>query len=78
MYYWSEIGCCEVGDGFNRFILIGVIGRLEDGTGRGGLRLPSFLVGCCEEFLEACPGLVVSRLVPPEFAVVIEESGMEH
>ena len=77
-------GYCKFGDGFNRFILIGVIGclmgvigRLEDGTGSGGLQLPPLLVGSCKEFLEACPGLVVSWLAPPEFAVVIEESGLE-
>ena len=54
-----------------------MIGRLEDGTGRGGLRLLPFLVSSCEEFLEACSGLVVKSLAPPEFAVVIEESGLE-
>ena len=48
-------GCCKVGDGFDRFtlicvigLLIGVIGRLEDSTGRGVLRIPPFLVGSCE------------------------------
>ena len=54
-----------------------MIFRLEDSTGRGGLRLPPLLVGSCEEFLELCPGFVVSRLAPPDFAVVIEESGLE-
>ena len=34
-------------------------------------------MGSCKEFLESCPGLVVSRLAPPEFAVVIENSGLE-
>ena len=45
-------GRLKVGDGFNRLILIGVIGRLigvigrlEYGTGRGFLRLPPSLVG---------------------------------
>ena len=56
---------------------MGVIGRLEYGTGRGGLQLLPFLGGSCKEFFEACPGLVVSWLAPPEFVVVIEESGME-
>ena len=41
------------------------------------MQLPPFLVGICEELLEACLGLVVSRLAPPEFAVVIENSGLE-
>ena len=54
-----------------------MIGRLEDGTGRGDLRRPPFLVGSCEKFPEACPGLLVSRLVPPDFAFFIEESGLE-
>ena len=55
----------KVGNGFDRFILIGVIDQLESGTGRGGLQLPTFLVGSCEELLEACPGLVVSWPAPP-------------
>ena len=67
----------KVGDGFGGFILILMVGRLEDGTGRGGLRLPPLLVGSCKKFLEACPGLVVSCLAPPAFAVVIEEPGLE-
>ena len=67
----------KVGNGFDHFILIVVIGRLESRTGRGGLRLPPFLVGSCKEFLEACPGLAVSWLAPPEFAVVIEDPGLE-
>ena len=41
-------GHYKVGDGFNRFILIGVIGRLESRTGRGRLRLPPLLLGSCE------------------------------
>ena len=53
-----------------------MIGQLEDGTGRGGLLLTPFLLGSCEKFLEACPGLVVSWLAPTEFAVVIEETGL--
>ena len=54
-----------------------MIRGLEDGTGRGGLRLPPFLVGGCKEFLEACPGLVLIWMAPTEFAVAIEESGLE-
>ena len=34
-------------------------------------------MGSCEEFLEACSGLFVSRLATPEFSVVIEKSGLE-
>ena len=34
-------------------------------------------MGSCEGFLEACPGLVVSWLLLPEFAFFIEESGLE-
>ena len=56
--------------------MIGVI-LLEDGTGRGGLRLLPFLVVSCEKFLKACPGLVISRLEPPEFAAIIEKSSLE-
>ena len=44
-------GRCKVGDGSYRFILIGVIGHLEDSTGLGCLRLPPLLVGSCKEFL---------------------------
>ena len=73
----TSSGRCKVGNGFDHLILIGVIGRLESGTSRGGLQLPSFLVGSCEEFLEACPGLVVSWLVPPEFSAAVEEPGLE-
>ena len=58
--------------------LIGVIGRLEDGTSCVGLRLPPLLVGSCKKFLEACPGLDISWLAPPELAVVIEEPSLEH
>ena len=36
------------------------------------------MVGSCEKFLEACPGLDVSWLAPPELAVVIGEPGLEH
>ena len=58
-------------------LLIGVIGQLEDGTGHCGLQLQPLLVGSCKEFLEACPGRVISWMAPPEFVVVIEEPGME-
>ena len=34
-------------------------------------------MGSCEEFLEACPGLVVRWMAPPEFAVLIEEPSLE-
>ena len=74
----------NVGDSFDRFFLIGVIGRLigvigrlEDGTGCGGLQLMLLFVGSCEEFLEACPDLVVTWMTPPYFVVVIEEPGLE-
>ena len=70
-------GRCKVGNGFDRFILIDVIVRLESGTGRGGLRLPPFFVVSCKEFLEACPGLVIRCQAPPEFVVVIEDPGLE-
>ena len=36
-----------------------------------------FLVGSCKKILEAYLGLVVSRLAPPEFSVIIEESGLK-
>ena len=58
--------------------LIGVVARLENGTGCGGLRLPPFLVGSGEKCLEACPGLDVRWLALPEIAVVVEEPGLEH
>ena len=34
-------------------------------------------MGSCKRFLEECPGLVVSWLLPPDFTVVIEEPGLE-
>ena len=58
--------------------LIGVVARLENGTGCGGLRLLLFLVGSGKKFLEACPGLEVLWLVSPEISVVVEEPGLEH
>ena len=58
--------------------LIGVVGRLENDTGCGGLRLPPFLVGSGKKFLEACPGLDVRWLASPELAVAVEEPGLEH
>ena len=54
-----------------------MISHLEDGTSCGGLRLLPFLVGSCKELLEACTGLFVVLLAPPEFAVVIEYSSLE-
>ena len=69
----------------NRFVLVGLVGRLigvdarlENGTGCGSLRLPPFLVGSGEKFLEVGPGLDVRCLESPEHAVVIEETGLEH
>ena len=55
-----------------------MVGRLEDGTGCDGLRIPPLLVGSCKKILEACPGLDVSWLAPPELAVVIEYPGLKH
>ena len=54
-----------------------MVGRLDNGTGCGGLRLPPFLVGNGEKFLEACLGLDVRCLASPELAVVVEEPGLE-
>ena len=58
--------------------LIGVVARLENGTGCGRLRLPPFLVGSGKIFIEVCPGLDVLWLELPELAVVVEETGLEH
>ena len=55
--------------------LIGLVARLENGTGCSGLRLPPFLVGSGEKFLEACPGIDVCWLALPDLAVVVEEPG---
>ena len=58
--------------------LIGVVAQLENVTGSSGLRLPTFLVGSGEKFLEVCPGLDVRWLASSELAVVVEEPGLEH
>ena len=58
--------------------LIGVVYRLENGTGCGRLRLPPFLVGSGEKFLEVGPGLDVRWLASPDLSVVVEEPGLEH
>ena len=50
---------------------------MKYGTACGGLRLLPFLVGSCKKILEAYLGLFVSRLAPPEFSVIIEESGLK-
>ena len=62
----------KVRDGFDRFVLvdvvgqlIGVVARLENGTGCGRLRLTPFLVGRGEKFLEVGPGLDVRWLASP-------------
>ena len=54
----------EIRDGFDRFVLVGVVGRLigvvaqlENGAGCGRLRLPPFLLGSGKKFLEVGPGL---------------------
>ena len=39
---------------------------------------PSILVGRFQKFIEACTGLDVSWLEPPDLSVVIEEPGLEH
>ena len=58
--------------------LIGVVGRLENGTSCGCLRLPPFLVGGGEKFLEVGPGLEALWLASPELAVVVKETVLEH
>ena len=58
--------------------MIGVVARLENGTGCGCLQLPPFLVGSGKSFHEVCPGLDVRWLELPELAVVVEETGLEH
>ena len=62
----------EICDGFDRFVLvgvvgrlIGVVGRLENGAGCGRLRLTPFLVGRGEKFLEVGSGLDVCWLASP-------------
>ena len=59
----------EISDGFDRFVLVGVVGRLIGVVARLGngascsrLRLTPFLVGRDEKFLEAGPGLDVRWL----------------
>ena len=62
----------EIRDGFDRFVLVGVVGRLigviarlENGAGCRGLLLTPFLVGRGEKFLEAGPVLNVRWLAFP-------------
>ena len=62
----------EVRDGFDRFVLVDVVGRLisvvarlENGAGCVHLRLTPFLVGRGEKFLELGPGLDVRWLASP-------------
>ena len=62
----------EICDGFNRFVLldvvgrlIGVVARLENGAGCGRLQLTPFLVGRGEKFLGVGPGLDVCWLASP-------------
>ena len=62
----------EICDGFDRFVLVDVVGRLigvvaqmENGAGCGRLRLTPFLVVCGEKFFEVGPGLDVRWLASP-------------
>ena len=62
----------EIRDGFDRFVLLDVVGRLicvvaqlENGAGCGRLQLMPFLVGRGEKFLEVGPGLDVCWLASP-------------
>ena len=73
-YRGAITGCGrrEVRNGFDRLVLvdvvghlIGVVARLENGAGCGCLRLTPFLVGCGEKFLEVGPGLDVRWLALP-------------
>ena len=74
-YYRGAItgrGRREIRDGFDRFVLvdvvgrlIGVVARLENGAGFGRLRLTPFLVVCGKKFLEVGPGLDVRWLASP-------------
>ena len=45
--------------------LMGVVARLENGSGCGRQRLTPFLVGLGEKFLEAGPGIDVRWLASP-------------
>ena len=67
-------GCsrCEVRDGFDRFVLVDVVGRLigvvaqlENGAGCVRRRLTPFLVGNGKTLLEVGPGIDVHWLAPP-------------
>ena len=56
----------DIRDGFDRFVLldvvgqlIGVVARLENGSGCGRLQLTPFFLSCGERFLEVGPGLDV-------------------
>ena len=62
----------EVRDGFDRSVLvdvvgklIGVVARLKNGAGCGHLRFTPFLVGRCEKFLEVGLGFDVRCLASP-------------
>ena len=55
-----------------------MVARLEKGTECGFLRLPPFLVGSGNKFLEVHPGLDVLWLASPELTVVVKYTGLEH
>ena len=78
-------GCPKIHDGFDRFVLvevvgrlIGVVARLENGSGCGRLRLTPFLVCRGKKFLEAVPGLDVRWLVSPYLEVVVKKTSLKH
>ena len=79
----TGLGRREVGNGFDRFVLVDVVGRLigvvarpENGAGYGCLQLTPFLVGRGEKFLEVGPGLDVRWLASPYIAVVVKETSL--
>ena len=51
---------------------------MENGDGSGDLRLPSFLVGSCEEYFEGGPGFICRVFATPNLAVVEEQASLNH
>ena len=78
-------GCCDIGNGLDRLMLIGsagwlesVVCGLETCAGRGDFRLSPFLVGCRKELFEFDLGFSLDGHALPKIAVVVEETSLKN